>query len=81
MVEIERISVQKQCDVLNKLKLFETKQEMSELIMGFEYRLRMLAYATTKCPSQICTADNTEVILILAMVKELDIQVALLAEV
>ena len=47
----------------------------------------MLAYAcnfTTKCPSRICTAANTDEILILAMVKGLanvDIQAELLAKV
>ena len=54
----ERISVQKQCDVHNKLRLFQARQEVGERIREFEHRLRMLEYAcnfTTKCPSQSCT--------------------------
>ena len=43
LVEIERVAVQKQCDILNKIKLFKAVQEINELIRGFEYRLRMLA--------------------------------------
>jgi hypothetical protein len=45
LVEIERISVQKQCDFLNKLKLVKAMQETSEPMRGFMQRLRMLAYA------------------------------------
>ena len=44
-MEIERISVQKQCDFLNKLKLVKAMQETSEPMRGFMQRLRMLAYA------------------------------------
>jgi hypothetical protein len=86
-VEIERISVQKQWDVLNKLKLVKAMQETSAPIRGFMQRLGMLAYAwnfNTRCPSWLCTAANTEVIILLAMVKGLanvDIQAELLAEV
>jgi hypothetical protein len=43
LLEIERVAVQKQCDILNKIKLFKAVQEINELIRGFEYRLRMLA--------------------------------------
>ena len=43
LVEIERVAVQKQCDILNKIKLFKAVQEINEPIRGFEYRLRMLA--------------------------------------
>ena len=42
MVEIERISIQKQCDTLNKIKLLEAKQEVGETIRGFVQRLRRL---------------------------------------
>ena len=35
MVEIERISIQKQCDTLNKIKLLEARQEVGETIRGF----------------------------------------------
>ena len=45
MVEIERISFQKQCDILNRIKLFKARQETGETIRGFEHRLRTLAYA------------------------------------
>ena len=45
LVEIERISVQKQCDFLNKLKLVKAMQETSAPIRGFMQRLGMLAYA------------------------------------
>ena len=77
----------KQCDVLNKLRLFEARQELGEPISEFEHRLRMLAYVcnfTTKCLSQSCTAADTEAILIPALVKglvNLDIQCELLAKV
>ena len=40
MVEIERISIQKQCDTLNKFKLLEAKQEAGDTIIGFVRRLR-----------------------------------------
>ena len=79
--------MQKQCDVLNKLRLFEARQEVGEPIREFEHRLLMMAYAcnfTTKCSSQSCTAANTEAILIPALVKGLanvDIQGELLAKV
>jgi hypothetical protein len=55
-------------------------------IRGFEHKLRMVAYAcnfTTKCPSQICTAANNEMILLPMLVKGLsnvDIQAELLTE-
>jgi hypothetical protein len=35
MVEIERVSIQKQCDTLNKIKLFEAKQRVGETIRSF----------------------------------------------
>ena len=35
MGEIERISIQKQCDTLNKIKLLEASQEVGETIRGF----------------------------------------------
>ena len=40
MVEIERISIQKQCDTLNKIQLLEARQEVGETIRGFVQRLR-----------------------------------------
>ena len=67
MVEIERISFQKQCDVLNRIKLFKARQETGETIRGFEHRVRTLAYAcnfTTKCMSKSCTEANTETIIL-----------------
>jgi hypothetical protein len=46
MVEIERISIQKQCDSLKKNKLLKARQEVGGTIRGFEQRLpvRRLAY-------------------------------------
>ena len=52
MVEIERISIQKQCDTLNKIKLLKARQEGGETIRDFKQRLHRLADAcnfTTKC--------------------------------
>ena len=78
LVEIERIVVEKQCDLLNKIKLFEAVQEINEPIRRFASRLLILAYArnfTHRWPSQPCTA---------AMMKGLanvEIQAELLAEV
>ena len=43
LVEIERVAVQKQCDILNKIKMFKAVQEINEPIRGFKYRLWMLA--------------------------------------
>ena len=36
MLEIERISIQKQCDTPNKIKLLKARQEVGETIRGFE---------------------------------------------
>ena len=66
MAEIERISVQKQCDTLNKIKLLEARQEGGETIRDFKQRLHRLADAcnfTMKCSSKRCTEANTESIL------------------
>ena len=88
MAEIERISVQKQCDTLNKIKLLEAMQQTGITIRGFEHRLRMLAYIvcnfTTKCTSQSCKEANTETILLPVLVRglpDVDGQAELLAEV
>jgi hypothetical protein len=35
MVDIERISVQDRCDILNKIKLLKARQETGETIRGF----------------------------------------------
>ena len=87
LVEIERAAVDKQSDLLNKVKLFEAVQEIDEPIRRFVSRLQILAYAcnfTTKCPSQPCTASNVEATILLLMVKglvDVDIQGELFAEV
>ena len=80
-------SRQHECNIGNKIQLFEAVQEINKPIRRFESRLRILAYAcdlTTRCPSQPYTAANTEAMILLAMVKGLvnvDIQAELLAEV
>ena len=43
LVEIERVAVEKHCDILNKIKLFEAVQEINKPIRRFESRLRILA--------------------------------------
>ena len=43
LVEIERVAVEKQCDLLNKIKLLEAVQEINEPVRRFESRLRILA--------------------------------------
>ena len=61
MAEIERVSVQKQLDLLHKVKLFEAVQGPNEPIKNFVYRLQMLAYEcnfTTNCSSKNCTVAN-----------------------
>ena len=79
--------MEKQCDLLNKIKLFEAVQEINKPIKRFASRLLILAYArnfTHRWPSQPCTAANNEAIVLLAMVKGLanvEIQAELLAEV
>ena len=53
--------MQKQLDHLNKVKLFEAVQGVSEPIRSFIHSLKMLAYKcnfTTNCPSKNCTAAN-----------------------
>jgi hypothetical protein len=60
-MEIERVSVQKQLDLLNKVKLSEAVQGPSEPIKNFIHRLHMFAYKcnfTTNCSSQNCTAKG-----------------------
>ena len=53
MVDIDRISVQKQCDVLNKLKLLEARQETAEtIIRGFEHREADAIVAKARIPVQ-----------------------------
>jgi hypothetical protein len=70
MLEIERVSIQKQCDTLNKIKLLEAKQEMGETIRGFVQRLCRLAFnLTAKCMSKSCTEANTEMIILPELVK------------
>ena len=52
MAEIERVYVQKQLDLLNKVKLFEVVQGPSEPIRNFVFRPQMLTYEcnfTTSC--------------------------------
>ena len=81
------MSLQKQGDHLNKIKLFEAVHGPSEPIRGFMHRLQMLAYAcnfTTKCSSKCCTETNYGANILLALVKGLayvDIQAELLSEV
>ena len=75
MVEIERVSIQKQCDTLNKIKLFEAKQGVGKTIRGFAKRLRRLTYAcdfTTRCMSKSCTESNTEMIILTVLVRGMD---------
>ena len=74
MTEIETVSIQKQLDLLNKVKLFEAVQEPSEPIKNFAFRLQMLAYKcnfTTSCSNKNCTAANYGGNILLAMVRGL----------
>jgi hypothetical protein len=74
MKEIETVSVQKQLDPINKVKLFEAVQEPSEPIKKFIFRLQMLAYEcnfTTSSSSQNCTAANYGGNILFAMVRGL----------
>ena len=67
-------SRQHECKIGNKIQLLEAVQEINKPIRRFEYRLPILAYAcnfNTRCPSQPCTAANTEAIILLAKVKGL----------
>ena len=63
MVVIETVSIQKPCDTLNKIKVFEAKQRVGETIRGFVKRRRRLAYEcnfTTKYMSKSCTEGCLE---------------------
>ena len=74
LAEIERVSVQKQLDLLNTVKLFEAVQGPSEPIRNFVFRLQMLAYEcnfTTSCSSQNCTAANYGGIILFELVRGL----------
>ena len=82
MVEIERVSIQKQCNTLNKIKLFEAKHGVGETIRGFVQRLCRLAYACNFTAE--CTEANTEVIILMVLVRGMNnmhTQAELLAEV
>ena len=62
LVEIEGVSVQKQLDYLNKVKLFDAVKGPSEPIRSFIHRLHTLAYEcnfTANCSSQNCTSTRT----------------------
>ena len=72
MVEIERISIQKQCDTLNKIKLLTARQEVGETIRGFVRRLAYACDFTAKCMSKSCTEANTEMIILPVLVRGMD---------
>ena len=77
MSEIDRVSVQKQLNLLNKTKLFEAAQGLTEPFKNFVFRLQLLAYEcnfTTSCSSQDCTAANSGGNILFAMVRGLAIQ-------
>ena len=72
--EIERVLVQTQLDLLNKIKLFKAAQGPIEPIKNFVFRLQLLAYEcnlTTSCSSQDCTAANYGGNILFAMVRGL----------
>ena len=76
MVEIEKAAVEKQSDLLNKVKLMEAKQERGELIRTSVARLRGLANICnllTKCPNETCTetVSHMNATILLALVKGL----------
>ena len=77
MMEIERITVVKQSDLLDKVKLMKAKQECDEPIKTFLARLRGLANIcnlSTECPSETCTETVSYVNakILLALVKSLE---------
>ena len=58
MVEIEKAAMEKQSDLLNKVKLMEAKHERDEPIRTFVARLRGLpniCNLSTECLSDTCT--------------------------
>ena len=76
MQEILKAAVEKQSDLINKVKLMEAKQERDEPVRTFVARLRGLANICilfTDCTSETCnkTVSNVDATILLALVKGL----------
>ena len=76
LLEIEKAAVEKQSDLLNKVKLMEAKQERDEPIRTFVARLRGLAIICilyTQCTGGGCTqtVSHVEPTILLALFKGL----------